>query len=175
MAFFKEELTKIRGFVFDVDGVLSRATQEISEDGVPKRTTNLKDGYAIYNAIQCGYKIAIITGGVSDAVYNRYSALGIDHIYMGAGDKLINFADWLEKSELSSSEVMYMGDDLPDIAVMLKVLLPVCPEDAAPEVKAVSKYISPIKGGEGCVRDVMEQVLKAAGCWADSQGKWSSF
>lgn len=176
MAFFKEELSGIKGFVFDVDGVLSHNVLTLSPDGDPLRTANMKDGYAIMYAIRSGYPIGIITGGRTRDTRGRLERLGIQHIYMGTLDKVPCMTDFLAKTGLKATEVLYMGDDIPDYNVMSKVGLPVCPNDAASEIKEISAYISPFNGGEGCVRDVVEQVMRAQGKWCHPEEiNWSSF
>ncbi len=159
------DLTKIRALVFDVDGVLSAETIPMSMEGEPMRTVNIKDGYALQLAVKCGLHVAIITGGRSEAIRKRYEGLGVKDIYMGASVKTNEYADLLAKYELIPEEVLYMGDDIPDYDVLRMVGLPCCPADAAPEIKAICKYISHRKGGYGCGRDVVEQVLRAQGKW----------
>lgn len=164
------DLTRIKAMAFDVDGVLSCNNVILLGDGQgPHRTANIKDGYALQLAHKCGLEIAIITGGRSPEVAQRYAGLGIDHIYMGGSVKIECFRQWLEAISLTPDEVLYMGDDIPDYEVMRECGLSCCPADAAEEIKSVSHYISPRSGGHGCVRDVVEQVLRAQGKWmADS-------
>lgn len=159
------DLTKIRALVFDVDGVLSAETITLHPGGEPMRTVNIKDGYALQLAVKCGLKVAIITGGRTEAVRKRYAGLGITDIYMGAAVKTKEYADFSQKYGLKAEEVLYMGDDIPDYDVLKLVGLPCCPADAAPEIKAVCRYISHRNGGYGCGRDVIEQVLRAQGRW----------
>ena len=176
MAFFKEELSKIKGFVFDVDGVLSHNVLGLSPDGDPVRTANMKDGYAIMYAIKLGFPIGIITGGKTQDTRGRLERLGINQVYMGTLDKVPCLYDFMEKNNITADEVLYMGDDIPDYNVMTLVGLPVCPNDAAPEIKEISAYISHRNGGEGCVRDVIEQVLRAQEKWSHPGDiNWSSF
>lgn len=176
MAFFKEELLNVKAFIFDVDGVLSKDVSPLNEEGEPTRTANLKDGFAIRNAILNGYPIAIISGGKNEAVHRRYSKLGLKFIYMNAQNKEEAFRDLLKKTNLNSAEIMYMGDDLPDYQVMNQVGIPTCPADAVTEIKSISKYISDRNGGEGCVRDVIEQVMRAQGKWINPEAlKTASF
>jgi 3-deoxy-D-manno-octulosonate 8-phosphate phosphatase (KDO 8-P phosphatase) len=176
MAFFKEELAKIKGFVFDVDGVISHNVISLSPQGEPVRTSNMKDGYAIMFALRSGYPIGIITGGRTQDTRGRLEKLGISHIYMGTLDKVPCLQDFMAKSGLTSEEILYMGDDIPDYNVMRMVGLPVCPNDAVPEIREISAYISHRDGGEGCVRDVIEQVLRAQGKWSHPEEiNWSSF
>ncbi len=166
---FKEELKNVKAFVFDVDGVFSSPSVLLHPSGEMLRTANIKDGYAIHHAIKMGYPIAIITGGDSELVRERYTKLGVKHIYLKSQDKMVDFRDFLEKEKLSASDVLYMGDDIPDYPVLKVVGVPTCPEDAAVEIKSVSKYISHRKGGEGCVRDVVEQVLRSKNQWMNAE------
>ncbi len=167
------DLTRIKALVFDIDGVLSASTVPMSADGEPLRTLNIKDGYAIRLAVKQGMTVGIITGARTEAVRHRYQKLGVEHIYIGASVKTNELADFLQKTGLSADEVLYMGDDIPDYEVLRSVALPVCPADAAPEIKAVCRYVSPYNGGYGCGRDVVEQVLKAQGLWmADHAFGW---
>ena len=165
MSFFKEELTRVKAFVFDVDGVLSQDVSPLNEDGDPVRTANVKDGFAIRSAIKAGYPIAIITGGYIERVRLRYEKLGVEHFYDKARDKVACLNDFLEKVNVSAEDVLFMGDDLVDYRVMQAVGLPTCPKDAVSDIKNISKYISDKNGGEGCVRDVIEQALKAQHKW----------
>ncbi|MCX6237197.1 MAG: HAD hydrolase family protein [Bacteroidia bacterium] len=176
MAFFKEELTKVKAFVFDIDGVLSAATQVLAPDGETIRTSNLKDGFALVYAIRTGYPVCVITGGKTIEVIKRCEKIGIKDLYAGSLKKLPGLYDFMEKYSLKAEEVMYMGDDLPDYPAMKVAGVPVCPKDAAPEIKAISHYISDKNGGEGCVRDVLEQVLRAQGKWIDCETmNWNLF
>lgn len=167
MANFKEKLPGIKAFAFDVDGVFSCGTIFMMNDGEPVRSINIKDGYAVQFAVKKNFPIAIITGGNSEAVKSRFKALGVTDIYLRSVNKMDDFKDFLFKYDLKPEEVLYMGDDIPDYEVMQKTGLATCPADAAIEIKNISHYISNIKGGEGCVRDVIEQVLRAKGCWMD--------
>jgi len=169
MPLLKKELLEIEAFIFDVDGVLSCETSPLSADGDPVRTANVKDGFAIRNALRHGLEIGIITGGIIERVRLRYQKLGVKYYYDDVNDKTISFQDFLEKTGFNPAHILYMGDDLVDYPVMKMVGLPVCPADAAPNVKQISKYVSDKKGGEGCVRDVIEQVLRAQGKWMDSE------
>lgn len=161
------DLKKIKALVFDVDGVLSRETIPVATSGEPMRTANIKDGYALQLAVKCGLHVAIITGARNEAVKVRYKGLGINDIYTGASVKKDCLEELMLMYELSPEEILYMGDDIPDYEVMQICGLPVCPCDAAVEIKQLSKYISSLRGGEGCVRDVVEQVLRAQRKWMD--------
>jgi 3-deoxy-D-manno-octulosonate 8-phosphate phosphatase (KDO 8-P phosphatase) len=160
-------LDKIKAVVFDVDGVLSSSTVPMSATGEPLRTVNIKDGYALQLAVKSGLHVAIITGARSEAIKVRYNGLGVTDIYIGASIKRDCFEELLLMYELQPEEVLYMGDDIPDYEVMQMCGLPCAPADAAVEIKEISKYISPIRGGKGCVRDVIEQVMRAQGKWLD--------
>lgn len=159
------DLKKIKAVAFDVDGVLSRQTIMLHSSGEPLRTVNIKDGYAIQLAVKMGLRIAIITGGRSEAVRKRYEGLGVSDIYMGCSVKLTTYEAFLEKYGLRDEEVLYMGDDIPDYEVLSRCGCPCCPSDAAPEICSVSLYISHRAGGDGCGRDVIEQVLRAQHKW----------
>ncbi len=165
MTFFKERLKNIRGLIFDVDGVLSMDTTPLDENGDPVRTANIKDGFAIRHALQNGFQVAIITGANTQRVKLRYKKLGVENIYMNSFNKTECLDDFCTKSGIAKKEVLYMGDDLVDFKIMKEVGIATCPVDAVTEIKAISQYISDKKGGEGCVRDVIEQVLR-------SQQKW---
>ncbi len=165
---YKEYLKDITTFIFDVDGVFTDGTLFITSDGEMLRTMNVKDGYALKTALHKGYNICIITGGTNEGVRKRLEGLGVKDIFMGAHHKIEALEDYLSKHQLRHKEVLYMGDDLPDIPPMKQILLPCAPQDAVAEVKNHSKYISHKKGGKGCVRDVIEQVLKVRGDWHDN-------
>lgn len=168
------DLRKIRALVFDVDGVLSSQTISLAPSGEPMRTVNIHDGYALQHAVKCGVIVAIISGAKTDAVRVRFEGLGLNDIVLGAAVKIQSYEDLLSKYGLSDDEVLYMGDDIPDYEIMRRCGLPCCPADAAQEIKDISRYISPLKGGEGCGRDVIEQVLKVQGKWMhdDSAFGW---
>ncbi len=165
MTFFKEEIKNVKAFVFDVDGVLSSDTTPLNKDGDPVRTANIKDGFAIRIALKLDFPIAIITGGYIERVRLRYEKLGVKFFYERARDKVDCLNDFLNKNQLKAENVIFMGDDLVDYQVMLQVGIPVCPADAVAEIKAISKYISAKNGGNGCVRDVIEQTLRAQDKW----------
>jgi len=170
------DLTLIRAIVFDVDGVLSAETIPLpainpmdSDDGQPMRTVNIKDGYAIQLAVKLGLRLAIITGGTTQSVRLRYERLGMTDIYMGAAVKIDVYNAFKEKYALADREIIYMGDDIPDLQVMQQSGCPCCPADACPEVKQASIYVSRKNGGYGCARDVIEQVLRAQGKWLNDE------
>lgn len=159
------DLQKIRAIVFDLDGVLSGSTIALDLEGTPLRTVNIKDGYAIQLAMKMGLRIAIISGCMIEAVRMRYEGLGMEDIYLGAAVKIKTYEEFKAKYGYADEEVMFMGDDIPDLEVMRRVGCPVCPKDACHEVREVSIYVSDRNGGEGCGRDVIEQTLRAQGKW----------
>ena len=162
---YKEYLNDITTFIFDVDGVLTDGSVTITSKGELLRTMNVKDGYALKTALIKGYNICIITGGNNEGVKDRLSALGITDIYMGAHHKEEPLDEYFDIYGISPDNVVYMGDDIPDVPPMKKVRLATCPQDAVAEVKAICDYVSHKNGGEGCVRDIVEQVLKVRGDW----------
>lgn len=162
------DLTKIKAIFFDVDGVLSCETITQHPNGEPMRTVNIKDGYSMQFAVKCGLVLAIITGGKSEAVRVRYEGLGIKDVILGAAVKIRTYEELKAKYGLKDEEILYMGDDIPDYEVMKVCGLPCCPADACDEIKSISLYVSEKKGGMGCGRDVVEQVLKAQGLWMQS-------
>lgn len=167
MSTINYDLSNVKALAFDVDGVLSSNVIPMSTEGEPMRTVNIKDGYALHLAAKMGFSVAIITGGRTEAVRKRFLALGIpaENIYMGSSVKIHDYRDFRDRYGLKDEEILYVGDDIPDIEVLSTCGLPCCPADAAPEVKAVSRYISHRDGGYGCGRDIVEQVLKVNGLW----------
>lgn len=166
---YKEHLNQINTFVFDVDGVLTDGSIQISTNGELLRTMNTKDGYAMKMAQKAGFTVCIISGGKNEGVRKRLRDLGITDIYLGIDDKVEQMDEFFDIYQIKPEEVLYMGDDIPDYYPMKLVGLPCCPQDAAPEVKEISLYVSHKKGGEGCVRDVIEQVMKVQGKWIKKQ------
>ncbi|MCV6629216.1 MAG: HAD-IIIA family hydrolase [Flavobacteriaceae bacterium] len=162
---YKEYLGQITTFIFDVDGVLTDGTVTITSNGDMLRRMNIKDGYALKTAVDKGYHVCIISGGTNEGVRQRLRGLGITDIYLGAHHKMEQFEEYCEMYDIRPEQILYMGDDLPDIPVMKEVILPSCPQDAAAEVKAISKYVSHKNGGNGAARDIIEQVLKVQGKW----------
>lgn len=165
MSSINYDLRKIRGFIFDVDGVLSKDVIPLHPNGDPMRTVNIKDGYALQLAVKKGYQVAIITGGYTDSVKMRFERLGVKYIYMRSSVKMKDYTDFMNRTGLKTEEVLYAGDDIPDYEVMKLVGLPVAPADAASEIKDISLYISSKNGGEGIARDVIEQTMKTQGTW----------
>ncbi|MCI6617581.1 MAG: 3-deoxy-D-manno-octulosonate 8-phosphate phosphatase [Prevotella sp.] len=158
-------LMNIRAIIFDVDGVLSCSTINMDSEGQPQRTINVKDGYAIQLAEKMGLRIAIMTGGHAENIVKRYQYLGVEDVYMNCAMKKVTFDSFLQKYGLREAEVIFVGDDIPDYEVMRSCGCPCCPSDACPEIKEVSRYISDRPGGNGCARDIIEQVLKVQGKW----------
>ncbi len=159
------ELDKVKAVIFDVDGVLSRQTITLSSTGEPLRTVNIKDGYAIQLAQKMGLRIAILTGGKTEAVRLRYEGLGVEDIFMGCAVKIKTYDEFLAKYSLIDEEIVYVGDDIPDYEVMRRCGCPCCPADACSDIKQISTYISSCEGGDGVGRDIVEQVLRAQGKW----------
>lgn len=159
------DLKEINAIIFDIDGVLSSETITLSSEGEPLRTVNIKDGYAIQLAMKLGLRIAIMTGAKVTSIRKRYEGLGVEDIYIGCSVKIETYETFLHKYGLTDKEIMYMGDDIPDLEIMRRVGCPVCPKDACPEIKEVSIYVSDRIGGHGCGRDIIEQVLRAQGKW----------
>jgi len=165
---YKVMLQDITTFVFDVDGVFTDGKIMITTDGEMLRTMNVQDGYAVKVAIQKGYNVCIISGGTNEGVRLRLKGLGVTDIHMGAHHKIDPFEEYLDIYNINPNNVLYMGDDIPDIPPMQIAGIACCPQNAVPEVKALSNYISHKHGGDGCVRDVIEQVLKVRGHWAEN-------
>jgi 3-deoxy-D-manno-octulosonate 8-phosphate phosphatase (KDO 8-P phosphatase) len=165
MANYKEHLKHINTFIFDYDGVLTDGSVITTNDGDTYRTTNVKDGYALQLACKKGYKVAVISGARSESMNHRMKALQITDVFTGVETKQIVFRNYMKDNNLRPEQVLYMGDDIPDYEVMLEAGISACPADAAEEIKSVAKYISHFNGGKGCVRDVIEQVLKVQGKW----------
>lgn len=164
---YKSSLKKITTFCFDVDGVFTNGIVQLLPDGEQVRTANVRDGYAVQLAVKKGFRIAIITGGRSEAVRKRFEGLGVTDVFLGSQNKINVLNKYLADQGIGAGEVCYMGDDIPDFHVMRHVGLAVCPQDAAPEIKAISAYVSPYPGGCGCVRDILEQAMKVQGKWMD--------
>ncbi|MFD2550696.1 KdsC family phosphatase [Bizionia sediminis] len=162
---YKEHLEHITTFIFDVDGVLTDGTVTVLTSGDMLRTMNIKDGYALKTAVKNGFKVCIISGGTNEGVRSRLEGLGIKDIFLGSHNKIEQLNMYLNQHHIKLENVLYMGDDIPDYPVMQLVGLPCCPQDAAPEIKSISKYVSHKNGGQGAARDVIEQVLKVQDKW----------
>jgi 3-deoxy-D-manno-octulosonate 8-phosphate phosphatase (KDO 8-P phosphatase) len=163
-----QKLKEITTFVFDVDGVLTTGDVLASESGELLRTFNIKDGYALQLAVKKGYHVCIISGGSGQAMAKRFAGLGIPDVYLGVSDKVEIFNNYLQQYGLRAAEVLYMGDDIPDLNVMKLVGIATCPADASSDIKAICNYISPFHGGKTAARDVIEKVLKVQGRWFDA-------
>ena len=162
---YKEIMNDITTFVFDVDGVLTDSSVHITPTGEMLRIMNIRDGYALKAAVESGYHVCIISGGSNEGVRIRLRNLGVTDIHLGTPDKVETFKEYSELYQINPETVLYMGDDIPDYHVMQLVGLPTCPQDASPEIKTISKYISHKNGGKGAVREVIEQVMKVQGKW----------
>lgn len=159
------DFTGIKAFVLDVDGVLTDGSILAMENGDQVRVMNIKDGYALQLCIKCGYVVGIISGGRSQGVASRLKGLGIAHVYMGAGEKLPVFRQFLEVTGLKSEQVIYIGDDMPDLPVMEMAGIAIAPADAAEDVRRNADLVTQKAGGKGCVREVIEAVMKHQGKW----------
>lgn len=162
---FHSRLNAITTFIFDMDGVLTDGSLYAVENGELVRRFNIKDGYALKTALDAGFRVALVTGGKSEAARKRFFDLGIRDLYMGIANKAEVVSDYLLENGIAAEEVVYMGDDMPDYEAMKMAGIPSCPSNAIREIKAISLYISPLRGGEGCVRDIIEKVLKVQGKW----------
>lgn len=164
---YKEKLKNIKAFVFDVDGVFTDGSVYLMPGGNMSRVMNVLDGYAVVKALKNNYLIGVITGGNDEMVKHRINYLGIEDYYAKSHDKMADFEDFKLKYNLNNEEILTMGDDIPDLHIMKNSAIAACPENAVPEIKEIATYISPIKGGSGAVRDVIEQVMKVQGKWHD--------
>ena len=160
-----EQFRDIKTFIFDVDGVLTDGQVLVLEDGALLRRMSIRDGYAIKQAVKEGYNVCIITGSASEGVKKRLENLGVEHIYISVEDKLRVFEKYIRENQIDEESILYMGDDVPDYSVMRRVGFPTCPKDAAHEMFQLAMYVSPYEGGMGCVRDVIEKVLRLNGHW----------
>jgi 3-deoxy-D-manno-octulosonate 8-phosphate phosphatase (KDO 8-P phosphatase) len=173
MSNYKVKLSKIKAFAFDVDGVFTDGTVLATETGDLLRSHNAKDGYAVRMAVLSGYPVAIITGGASESITKRFSLVGVKDIYLKSLNKIPDFLDFCNKNNLDPSDVLFMGDDIPDAEILKCCGLATCPSDAVNEIKDICEYISLYPGGRGCVRDVIEQTLKIQGKWYSASGAYS--
>ena len=169
MANYKEKLTEITTFIFDFDGVLSDGKVWALPSGEQLRATNVKDGYAIQYALKLGYNICIISGGCSDGMRKRYDGFEGMDIFLKVPDIMACFRQYMQEKNLKKEQILYMGDDIPDYYVMQASGLKTCPKDAAVEIQEIADYISPFKGGKGCVRDVIEQTLRCKNQWFNEE------
>ncbi len=166
-----ERFSQIKTFVFDMDGVLTDGSLIILPGNEYIRTMNIKDGYALQLAVKKGYNVVVISGSISKPSAERLEYLGVRNVFMKVKDKEEVLAQFLLSNHLKWEETLFMGDDIPDLEVMKLVGLAACPADAVPEVKAISTFISSINGGKGCVREVIEKVLKLKNDWVvDAKG-----
>ena len=163
------QLNQIRTFIFDVDGVLTNGNVLVTEGGEQLRQFNIKDGYALQLAVKRGYRIVVISGAKSLGVQKRLLGLGITDIFLGVSDKIAIFNKYQEEHQLQTAQMVYVGDDIPDLTVMALAGLAVCPKDAVDEIKEIAHYISPKNGGEGVARDIIEKVMKIQGTWNDAK------
>ena len=166
MGNFKEDVARVEAFVFDVDGVMTDGGIIPTPEGDFIRRYNAKDGYAIAYALREGFKVCVISGGRGKMLENRLTMLGVTKMYLNCMNKVEALEEFLAENDLDRQSVIYMGDDIPDLESMMRVGIPVCPADAAMEVVEASRYVSEYNGGHGAVRDIVEQVLRAKGCWA---------
>ena len=166
---YKEKLIKIKNFVFDVDGVFTDGSIIVDNSGNELRVFSTRDGIAVKLATEKGYNFCVISGGKNEGVRKRLNKLGIKNVYLGVNNKMEVFKSFMNDNNLKTSETMFMGDDIPDIQILKMVGLSCCPNDAANEVREVVDYISIKKGGEGCVRDIIEQILTIQKNWIENE------
>jgi 3-deoxy-D-manno-octulosonate 8-phosphate phosphatase (KDO 8-P phosphatase) len=164
-----EMLAKVTTFIFDYDGVMTDGTVYMDSNGDPLRTSNVKDGYALQLASKLGYHVAVISGAVVTNITKRLNMLGVNDVFIGVPDKIVKLEEYMQANGLKEEQIVYMGDDIPDIRVMQRVGVPACPADASEEVRSISRFISDRPGGKGCVRDIIEQTLKAQGKWMTAE------
>lgn len=168
MGNFKEDIARVEAMIFDVDGVMTDGRIIPTAEGDFIRCYNCKDGYALAYAIRHGYRVCVITGGYGKILERRLRMLGMQDFYIDCMDKITTLREYMKKYNLNPENVLYMGDDIPDLECMREVGMPVCPADSAAEVIECSRYVSEFEGGRGAVRDIVEQVLRARGDWAKS-------
>ena len=170
---YKEQLKNITTFIFDYDGVMTSGDVLVDANGVQLRSSDVKDGYALHYAVKSGYIVSVISGGTGDNMRVRMKSLGVENVMLGVSYKLDKFEDFLIENDLQAEEVLYMGDDIPDYEVVKAAGIGACPADACYEIKSIADYISPFKGGNGAVRDVIEQVMNIQDKWiSDSAFHW---
>lgn len=158
-------LKNVTAFIFDYDGVMTDGTVYMDSNGDPLRTSNVKDGYALQLASKLGYHLAVISGAVVTNITKRLNMLGVNDVYTGIPDKVVKLEEYMEQYGLKPEQIVYVGDDIPDLPVMRKVGVAACPSDAAPEIRQICHFVSERPGGRGCVRDIIEQTLKVQGKW----------
>ncbi len=169
MSNYKALLQNVDTFIFDYDGVMTDGKIILMENGQPLRMANVKDGYVLQLIVKLGFNVVVISGGFSKSMENRFETLGIKDVFLGTKNKEIVLEKYLNEHNIDTEHVVYMGDDIPDLRVMQTIGIPVCPADAVEEIKNISIYISDKNGGEGCVRDIVEQVLKVQGKWMSAE------
>lgn len=166
---YNQLLAGVTTFIFDYDGVMTDGSVYMDSNGDPLRTSNVKDGYALQLAGKLGYHVAVISGALVTNITKRLNSLGVKDVFTGVPDKVVKLEEYMAQYGLSPDEIVFMGDDIPDIRVMLQVGVPACPADAAEEVKHISKFVSERPGGRGCVRDIIEQTMKVQGKWMTAE------
>lgn len=160
-----QKFSKIKAVILDVDGVLTDGTLQVTEAGEQLRTFYVKDGYAMQLAVKMGLHLWVISGGKSEGVRKRLEGLGIQEIHLGVSNKRDVLESLMQQYEIESEYLLYVGDDMPDYEVMQLVGIATCPQDAVEDIKQISHYMSPFKGGRGVVRDILEKILKIQGMW----------
>ena len=165
----KDLLKEVTTFIFDYDGVMTDGSVYMDSNGDPLRTSNVKDGYALQLAGKLGFHVAVISGAIVTNITKRLNSLGVKDVFTGIPDKVVKLEEYMEQCGLTANQIVYMGDDIPDLRVMRQVGVPACPADAAEEVKQISVFVSGKPGGRGCVRDIIEQTLKVQGKWMTAE------
>jgi 3-deoxy-D-manno-octulosonate 8-phosphate phosphatase (KDO 8-P phosphatase) len=163
-----QKLKSLKTFIFDIDGVLTTGNVLVTEEGHMLRSVNIKDGFALQHAVKQGYNIAIISGGNSQGMLHRFQGLGIKEIYLGQKNKMAAFEKVCSDFGVSRHDVAYVGDDMPDYPILKMAGLPVCPADAAEDVKAICELILSVSGGQGCARLLLETAMKLQNTWHNS-------
>lgn len=166
---YEEILKNVTTFIFDYDGVMTDGTVYMDSNGDPLRTSNVKDGYALQLASKLGYHLAVISGAVVTNITKRLNMLGVHDVYTGIPDKVVKLEEYMAQYGLKPEQIVYVGDDIPDLRVMRRVGVAACPADAAPEIRQICHFVSERPGGKGCVRDIIEQTLKVQGKWMTAE------
>lgn len=166
---WEKRLGNVTTFIFDYDGVMTDGTVYMDSNGDPLRTSNVKDGYALQLASKLGYHVAVISGAVVTNITKRLNSLGVQDVFTGIPDKVVKLKAYMEQYGLQPEQIVYMGDDIPDLPVMRSVGVAACPADAAPEIRQICHFVSERPGGRGCVRDIIEQTLKVQGKWMTAE------